>query len=174
MTPNERAAAAHAVARLVLALPGVADARGVLGYVATAEELDPAAVLEELRSRGARIAFPRVAGPTRLALHWVSEGDELSASAFGILEPSEDAPLAEPGVIDVALVPGVAFDEACNRIGYGGCFYDNLLPLLPAGALKVGLAFDAQLVQAVPAEDHDVPLDFVVTPRAVFEAARRE
>lgn len=174
LTPDERAAAMHAVARLVLALPSVVDARAVLGYAATAEELDPAPVLEELRRRGARVALPRVTGPTRLTLHWVSESDELVAGALGILEPADDAPLAQPRDIDLALVPGVAFDEACNRIGYGGCFYDNLLPLLRPGVLKVGIAFDAQLVDAVPAEDHDVPLDFVVTPRAVFEAARQE
>lgn len=173
MTAEERAAAMHAVADIVLALPGVADARTVLGYVATAEELDPAPVLEALRHRGARVALPRVTGPMRLSLHWVTEGDKLVAGALGILEPAQDAPRAEAHEIDLALVPGVAFDAACNRIGYGGCFYDNLLPTLRPDALKVGLAFDAQLVEAVPVEDHDVPLDFVVTPRAVFEAARR-
>lgn len=173
MTAEERAAAMHAVADLVLALPGVADARTVLGYAATAEELDPAPVLEALRRGGARVALPRVTGPMRLTLHWVTASDELVAGAFGILEPAEDAPRAEAREIDLALVPGVAFDAACNRIGYGGCFYDNLLPTLRPDALKVGLAFDEQLVEAVPAEDHDVPLDFVVTPRAVFEAERR-
>ncbi len=172
MTAEERAASARTVTDLVLALPGIRDARTVLGYVATAEELDPAPVLEALRRGGARVALPRVSGPMRLTLHWVTASDELVAGAFAILEPAEDAPLAQPCDIDLALVPGVAFDEACNRIGYGGCFYDNLLPMLRPDALKLGLAFDAQLVEAVPAEDHDVPLDFVVTPRAVFEAAR--
>src|SRR5450759_2774084 len=129
MTAEERAAAMHAVADLVLALPGVEEARTVLGYAATAEELDPAPVLEALRRGGARVALPRVTGPMRLTLHWVTASDELVA----------------------------------------GAFYDNLLPTLLPVALKVGRAFDEQLVEAVPAEDHDVPLDFVVTPHAVFE-----
>ncbi len=170
LSAEERRDASTAIARRALELLEGRRVEAVLGYAATAEEADPEPLLEALRIRGARVALPRVTGPMRLALHWVTPSDELVAGAFGILEPADDLPPADPSEIDLALVPGVAFDVSCNRIGYGGCFYDNLLPLLPPGALKLGLAFDVQLVDAIPSEEHDVPLDHVVTPTAVFTA----
>lgn len=170
LAPAERAAASADICRRVLDLIDGREVRTVLGYVATAEEADPARLLDVLRARRIRVALPRVEAPLRLALHWSAEGDALVPGAFGILEPAEEAPLADAGEIDLVLVPGVAFDPACNRLGHGGCFYDNLLPLARPDALKVGLAFDVQLVEEIPAEDHDVPLDFVVTPAGVYEA----
>lgn len=168
LSDAERASAAEAISERVLSLLEGVRVRSVLGYVATAEEADPAPVLAALENAGARVALPRVTGPARLALHWVTHSDELVAGAFGILEPADGLPVAHPAEIDVALVPGVAFDAACNRLGYGGCFYDNLLPLLRPDALKIGLAFDVQLLETVPAEEHDVVLDWVVTPGAAY------
>jgi 5-formyltetrahydrofolate cyclo-ligase len=60
-------------------------------------------------------------------------------------------------------VPGVAFDAACRRLGYGGGYYDRLLPLLPATAPRVAGAFDVQIVDAVPAAAHDLGVDCIVT-----------
>lgn len=170
LSERERAEAASAVTARTVELLAGRKPSSVLGYVATAEEIDPELLLEALRSAGLCVALPRVTGPARLALHWVTPSDELVAGPYGILEPADELPVADSAEIDVALVPGVAFDTACNRIGYGGCFYDNLLPRLRPDALKIGLAFDVQLVEAVPAEEHDVALDFVVTPAAVFAA----
>ncbi len=167
---EERHDASLAIAGLALELLDRTPVTAALGYAATAEEADPAPLLEALRLRGARIALPRVTGPMRLALHWVTPSDGLVAGAFGILEPADELPQADPREIDVALVPGLAFDAKCNRIGYGGCFYDGLLPRLRRDALKIGLAFDVQLVEEVPAEEHDVPLDWVVTPSAAYPA----
>ena len=164
VTGEARAAAASAVAERAIALQGVADARAVLAYAATPEELDPSPLVSALRARGARVAYPRVCGPGALALHWCDEENDLTPGYCGIAEPSEAAPVAEPHEIDLVLVPGTAFDEACGRLGMGGGFYDRLLPQLAPGALAIGLAFDEQLVAEVPAEAHDVPLGAVVTP----------
>jgi 5-formyltetrahydrofolate cyclo-ligase len=169
---EQREAAAEAIASRVLALLGRKPVGAVLGYVATPEEADPRPLLEALEAAGARLALPRVDAPARLALHWVALADRLEPGSFGILEPAADMPLARPLEIDLVLVPGVAFDTACNRIGYGGCFYDNLLPLLRDDAVRIGLAFDEQIVEEIPAEDHDVRLDWVVTPNAEYRPAR--
>jgi 5-formyltetrahydrofolate cyclo-ligase len=161
--PEARDAAARAVAARALALPEVAGARGVLAYAATGEELDPARLVSALRGAGARVAYPRVCGPGRIALHWAAEAD-LARGYCGILEPGEDADTAAEADIDLVLVPGVAFDEACGRLGMGGGFYDRLLPRLQPGTTAIGLAFDEQVVSEVPVESHDVPLGIVVTP----------
>ena len=170
ISPEERVDAATAVAARVLDLPGIERPGAVLGYAATDEEIDPGPLLEVLRARGWRVALPRVDAPANLALHWVRERDTLVPGPFRILEPAEDAPLAAPADIDLALVPGLAFDAECRRVGYGGCFYDSLLPLLRPDAVTAGLAFDVQLVPEVPVEAHDVPVRWVVTPRMTFAA----
>lgn len=158
-----RAAAGEAIADRVLALDGIEKVHTVLGYAATPQEADVAAALDALRDHGARIAYPRVCGDGSLELHWAEPG-QLVSGFRGILEPPEDAPAALPSEIDLVLVPGTAFDAACCRLGQGGGCYDRLLPLLRPDALCVGIAFDEQLVESVPTESHDAPLDAVVTP----------
>ena len=163
LSAGERAEAADAVAAGVLAIPEAARPGSVLAYAATSEELDAAPLVRALRERGARIAYPRVCGEGELALHW-HEDDALAPGYCGILEPSMDDPVANVEDFDMVIVPGVAFDEECCRLGMGGGFYDRLLSRLRPGALAVGLAFDEQLTGPLPREAHDVPLDIVVTP----------
>ena len=167
---EERQRHAEAAAERLLALPEIARARTVLAYAATPEEIDPAPAVEALRARGVSIALPRVTGPGRLVLHRVDRGTTLVPGPFGLLEPTEDSPTVPPGEIDVAIVPGVAFDSACRRVGHGGGFYDRLDSMME-GAVTVGLAFDEQVLGRVPCEDHDVCVDVLVTPSRTF---RRE
>jgi 5-formyltetrahydrofolate cyclo-ligase len=162
---------ALAVAALALRLPPVADARAVLAYAATAEELDPAPLVARLRARGARIAYPRACADGVLALHWLDEDAELVPGYCGIREPDAGSPEADVDELDLVLVPGVAFDEACARLGMGGGFYDRLLPRLAPAAAAIGLAFDEQVVACVPTEAHDVRLAAVVTPTRVLRPA---
>jgi 5-formyltetrahydrofolate cyclo-ligase len=139
----------------------------VLAYAALPEEIDPAPLVAALRVRGARIALPRVCGPGTLALHWVEVDSNLAPGAMGIPEPDEACAWAAPDDFDLVIVPGVAFDASCARLGFGGGFYDSLLPLLPQTTPTVALAFDEQLVEIVPCEEHDARVDIVVTPSGV-------
>ena len=81
----------------------------------------------------------------------------------GIPEPLPDCPRVAREAIDFVLVPGVAFDLAGRRLGYGGGYYDRLLPLLSPRAARVAGAFELQLVDRVPAAPHDVAVDAIVT-----------
>jgi 5-formyltetrahydrofolate cyclo-ligase len=171
--PREaREVAAQAVAARALELSAIADATMVLAYAATAEELDASPLVHALRARGARVAYPRVIGPGELALHWCRNEGDLAPGYCGILEPIADTPPASAPEFDVVLVPGTAFDKACGRLGMGGGYYDRLLPMLRSDALTVGLAFDEQVIDAVPAEAHDVPLGAVVTPTRTLRPRR--
>ncbi|MET0389152.1 MAG: 5-formyltetrahydrofolate cyclo-ligase, partial [Polyangiales bacterium] len=73
-----------------------------------------------------------------------------------------DAPLIAPSEVDLVIVPGLAFDGAGQRIGYGRAFYDRLLPQLTQ-AFRVGLAYDFQLLAELPVEAHDVPMHCVIS-----------
>lgn len=134
----------------------------LLAYAALPEEIDPAVAVAELAARGLRTAYPRVESEGTLGLH-LAHDDDLAEGRFGIREPLPSAPAIDPRAVDVVLVPGVAFDETCHRLGYGGGYYDRLLPRLPH-ALRVGLAFDEQVVAELPCEEHDIRVDMVLTP----------
>lgn len=157
----ERATLANAAALEALRLPEVLAARYVLGFVSAPEELDIAPLLTALRDLGAIIALPRIAGPDELTLHIAGTG--LETGPFGIRQPTADQPPADAGLVDLVIVPGVAFDESGTRIGFGAGYYDRLLPQLP-DAYRIALAYDFQIVESLPAEPHDMPVQAIVTP----------
>lgn len=167
---EERAAASYAIAERVLALPMMTDAAAVLLYGASTEEADPRVLEYALRERGVRIAYPRVAGPNLLTLHWVDDPDALIEGAFGLKEPAADAPPASVGQLDAIVVPGVAFDAECNRLGFGGGYYDALLADKEGLPPAIGIAYDEQLVDHVPHDLRDRPVDAVVTPTQTLVA----
>jgi 5-formyltetrahydrofolate cyclo-ligase len=94
--------------------------------------------------------------PTRLVRH-----------RFGMLEPEPSLPIVDPGKVEIALVPGVAFDRSGGRLGYGGGFYDGLLPLVSRGVF-VGVTYDELVVNAIPMEPWDCRVEWVVTASALI------
>jgi len=170
---EQRDADAERLANALLRLPEFTRARLVLAYGANCEEIDPALAVSRLRDLGLRVAYPRVASKDVLDLHEVDDPDDLVLGAFSIREPRPDAPRVDASDVDAVLVPGVAFDRRGHRLGYGGGFYDRFLGALPKGPLRIGLAFDEQLFDEVPAEPHDEPVDVVVTPSVVVYARGR-
>ncbi len=165
IAPDVRADASAAIAGMIERLPEVEACSTALLYGAMPDEVDAAPLIAALRARGVRIALPRVDGD-RLTLHWHAEGTPLAKGSFGLMEPPPDAPAADPAEMDLVIVPGVAFDAACNRLGMGAGYYDRLLAGMPR-AVTIGVAFDEQVVDEVPCEPHDRPLDAVVTPSGV-------
>jgi len=89
---------------------------------------------------------------------------------FGILEPIETMKIAYKN-IDLILVPGIAFDKEGHRIGYGFGYYDKFLKKVPK-AIKIGLCFDFQVVEKIPREMHDMPVDMIVTDKEVIECRK--
>jgi 5-formyltetrahydrofolate cyclo-ligase len=170
LTPGERRAASLAIAARVMALPAFAAAHSLLVTLPFRSEWDSALVAQAALDAGKRVVVPRVDVSARvLALHAVeSLSQGLEPGYRGIPEPRADAPCVLPAHIDLALVPGVAFDAAGRRLGYGGGFYDRLLPLLGVVVPRIAGAYDLQLVDRVPAAAHDLAVDVIVTPtRAV-------
>lgn len=169
--PELRTASAYAIAERVLNLPEVASAAAVMVYGSSPEEVDVGVLEFALRERGTRIAFPRVAGPRELTLHWVDQGVRLVEGTFGLREPAPDAPPAALDDLAVLIVPGVAFDSAGNRLGFGGGFYDTLLATVEECPVTIGVAYDEQMVSEVPHHTHDRPMDIVVTPTRTYRRA---
>ena len=168
---RERRLAAQEISHALLTLPELQSARVILAYAALPSEIDPAPAIWRLRARGAAIAYPRIESPGVLGLHLVAHELELVAGPFGLAQPSAHAPRAPREAIDVVILPGVAFDERGRRLGYGGGYYDRMLPTLRPDCIRVGIAFNEQLLSEIPAEEHDAHVDIVVTPSRVIRAA---
>jgi len=164
---------AASIARQLLALPEMAGVATVLTYAALPAELDPSSAIAELRDRGVRIAYTRIEAPGVLCMHLVENETELIPGPLSIRQPSQDSPRLSYDEIDLVLVPGVAFDESGARLGYGGGYFDRLLPLLRADCARIGIAFDEQLLPEIPAEEHDECVDVVVTPSRVIRPPGR-
>ena len=116
----------------------------------------------EWLAAGRTVLWPRVQEDGTLSLHALGSRGDLGSGFRGILEPSTASPAASLDQVGLVLVPGVAFDRLGGRLGQGGGFYDRLLADLE-GAFSVGVAFEAQIVDTLPLEDHDVALDALVT-----------
>ena len=109
-----------------------------------------------------------------LEIHAVCDtGREIAPGYRGIPEPHADCPRVALASIDWVLVPGIAFDAEGRRVGYGGGYYDRLLPLLEKGAARVAGAFELQIVERVPAAPHDTTVDAIVTERRTLEPPPR-
>jgi 5-formyltetrahydrofolate cyclo-ligase len=168
LSGDHRAAAAMAVAARGLPVE-IANGAIVSGYSPIRNEIDPVPLMRALAAQGARLALPAVTarGKSLAFRAWLA-GDRLMLGPLGIPEPS---PAAAEVIPDIMLVPLAAFDRLGHRIGYGAGHYDYTLAHLrkvkPVTA--VGLAFAAQEIEAVPARQHDVALDYVLTEAKVFD-----
>ncbi len=93
----------------------------------------------------------------------------LEPGILGIPEPRELCAEVEVAEVDWALIPGLAFDCRCYRLGRGGGLYDRLLPGMRPDATCWALGFDCQIAPELPIEPHDVPIDGIVTPRRIID-----
>ncbi len=149
----------------------LARAKTVLIYAATDVEVNLDDLIGSLTRAGKRVAVPRLTKTPGVMTLWAVRHVDALVAADGAKVRTPDITRAvpiEPHDVDVALVPGVAFTATMGRLGQGGGYYDRLLPRLRADAAKIGIAFDVQIAASVPIDDHDVPMDAVLTETAAM------
>ncbi|MFO8132587.1 MAG: 5-formyltetrahydrofolate cyclo-ligase [Thermoplasmatota archaeon] len=147
------------------AMEAFQDAGLVLSYISFGTEVNTHGCIRLLLEAAEKqVLVPVVASrkARTLVLSELHDWNELSTGAYGILEPGpEYVRERNPGDVDIALVPGVAFDRRGNRVGYGGGYYDGLLRRITGAA--VALAYGFQVLDTVPYESHDVRVDAITT-----------
>ena len=151
----------QSICDFILRSPQFRQAHTVLLYHALADEPDLGLLLDEALYLDKQVLLPVVVGDDLVMSNFKSHND-LKEGAFHILEPQgKTFPTGCYDEIDLALVPGVAFDNVGHRLGRGRGYYDRLLPRL-SRAYKMGICFPFQLFPAIPSEPHDVLMDEVV------------
>lgn len=127
-------------------------------------EVGTSLIMEEAWKLGKNVWFPRVEG-SEMNFYLVESKEDLKPGAYGILEPSGDC-MAD-GKDGLLIMPGVAFDEECRRIGYGGGFYDKYLEKHP-NLHAIAIAFELQMYREIPFEGHDIRPEKVITEKEVY------
>ena len=153
----------------VRSLPAWSQSHAILLYAPLAHEPDLLTLLEISSSNLPKhFFFPRMQQNELQLYEWFPKAPWITGP-HGIQEPDpkhwRTASLLE---VDLALIPGLAFDEQGSRLGWGRGYFDRLLGKSECSALKVGIAWPWQIVPQIPREAHDVTMDFVVTPEKYF------
>jgi len=168
VTITERKQSSDAIIEALQRRKEVANANNLMGYLAIHNEVDISKLLNKF-AESRKVYVP------------VIEGDKIRPSEYdaskicrkGLFEVPEPEPrvvLENLRELDVILIPGLAFDKRGNRIGFGKGFYDVFLRGLPA--LKIGIAYDFQLLDAIEhAEEHDVKMDLIITEKQIIEVS---
>lgn len=181
-TGEQREDAAIALSAQLNSYEPFLQAKTIAAYIPFGGEINILPSLCDLLTNSAyperRLVLPRVQKPHGLEFHLCdsevfcgkNSGGSFDEGYEGILEPPASWPIVPVKEIDLFLVPGVAFDKSCVRLGYGKGFYDRMLTHKRPDAQVVGIIFDDLLYEKLPAEDHDFIMDAVISPSYFFSA----
>ncbi|HZV48007.1 MAG TPA: 5-formyltetrahydrofolate cyclo-ligase [Thermodesulfovibrionales bacterium] len=154
----------------LFSLPEFLSAKAVLFYASFRSEVETLSLIRESLAMGKKVLLPKVDTKNSvLTLYEIKNMNELAPGYMGIPEP--DLPAKRSAVlddVDLAIIPGVAFDLQGNRLGYGAGYYDNLLSGRGRKIPIIALAYEEQLVAAIPSEKHDVRVNLIVTDKRVI------
>ena len=161
MTAAEIESASEILCSQFLASPFYREARTIYGYLPYNQEVRTAPILEQALADGKKVAVPKVYGE-EMRFIYLSDLNQVENGYCGIPEPVADEPVADDPTA-LVLMPGLAFDAKGNRMGYGGGFYDKFLWAEPTHP-TVALCYDFQMVEDIPTEEFDIPVNLVLWP----------
>ncbi len=153
------------IARQLLDSPELASARTIHFYLATAAEVQTEEMIRGALRMKKRVVVPVVEPETNSLVlsEWIDlRPSQLQPGPYGILEPQPQyRKRVDPEEVDLWVIPGVAFDTTGNRLGFGGGYYDRLLS--GTRGKKIGVAFEFQIIDRLPVEPTDHPVDLIIT-----------
>jgi 5-formyltetrahydrofolate cyclo-ligase len=168
LLPAQRSSKSRQIEKRLFSLPEFKSAHAVMFFASFRSEVDTIPMVRRALDEGKRVILPKVIGDELELFEIRNVDSDVFPGAWGIPEPRGSAPV-KLDELDVIIVPGAAFDERGNRLGYGAGFYDKLLSTFKK--MTVAVAFDIQIVPMVPAAAHDVPVQKIVTETRVIEAS---
>lgn len=130
-------------------------------YISYNREVDTYMLLSQCFMDGKKVYAPKVLSKTNMEFYCIQNEHDLVSGYMGIMEPSDSCEKANTRD-GLFIMPGLAFDYDFHRIGYGGGFYDRYLSV-DNTFIKAALAFDFQLLESIPYEEHDLKPDYIIT-----------
>jgi len=172
LSPADRLAGSERIAASLLTHPVLRRTKIVFIYCHFRSEVQTALMIDHCLKQGKTVCVP-VSVPDESDMVAVTINDpacDLAPGYKGIPEPPSHlvrTQRMEPALIEVAVIPGTVFDRDGHRLGYGMGFYDRFLVRAPQ-AIRIGLAFSCQMVDRLPTQAHDIPMDMIVTEEEVM------
>lgn len=140
------------------------NSKNIFIYLGFGSEIDTMSYIQDFINDGKHIFIPRTDIKTKnMEAVEITSLDGLKENKYGILEPNDNKEEFYKNNLDLIILPGVAFDHSGRRIGYGGGYYDRYLEDIDKRIIKVALIYDFQLLENVPAEEHDIKADYIIT-----------
>ena len=145
-------------------------AKTIFCYIPFKNEVDTTILINNALAMGKTVAAPLVTdrqlGNEKMIAKIIKNIDmDTRIGAFGIREPFTTLDTIDPSVIDLAIIPGVMYDENMNRLGFGRGFYDRYLCNLKSDCTKLGICYDFQVVDTIPSEKWDIKMDLIITEK---------
>ena len=185
LTDDYVSEASAKIAVNALSMEAVRKAKTVLAYFSVGREPGTLALINSLLKDGKRVCLPlctdldeegrRIEGTAAadsMEARLIKSFDDLVPGAYGIPEPKTETQVVPPGKIDVIILPCVACDRQCRRLGHGAGYYDKYLSLVKRKCVTLALCYEKLLADDLPAEEHDMPVDAVVTEETVYRWRR--
>ncbi|MDR7871270.1 MAG: 5-formyltetrahydrofolate cyclo-ligase [Tissierellaceae bacterium] len=146
------------------------NANTIMTFISFGDEVDTHDFIEKCINDGKRIVVPITFPKTKeIKPSEILDFNELEIGFYNILTPKDEfIRIINPEEIDLAIVPGVAFDRSGYRVGYGGGYYDRFLAKYP-DIIKLAIGFELQLIDEVPKEDYDIPVDIIFTEKEIIK-----
>jgi 5-formyltetrahydrofolate cyclo-ligase len=166
LSENEKKDLDELIFNNIINCPWFLEAKVIFSYVSFEKEVDTHRIIKHAFSLGKKVCVPKVISRAKgMKALYIESLEELTKGKMGILEPSESKEALAIDDIDMAIVPGVAFDNSGGRLGYGGGFYDRFF--IDAKVKKIALAYEFQILKAVPKEKHDILMDKIITEKTL-------
>lgn len=159
MTPQQITRASALLCEMLAATVQYCQAKTVYGYLPYNQEVRTIPLLERALREGKRVAVPKIYGD-EMKFIYLDDLAQVEKNSYGIPEPVLDGPVADDTTA-LVLMPGLAFTKAGDRMGYGGGFYDKFLSCEPDHP-TVALCYEFQIVDRIPTDDYDIPVDLVL------------
>lgn len=156
------------ISNIVSAWPVFANARNIGGFIPMLGEVDVMLLFTHAAEKGASLWLPRLLADGRFEFAAYAEGS-LVKGPRGVMQPAPEAAVIPLARLDLVLVPALAFDRSGYRLGMGAGFYDKTLAEQKSCPKTLGVAFGAQLVDTLPRDVWDVPVNAVVTELGLYE-----
>ncbi|AIY84915.1 5-formyltetrahydrofolate cyclo-ligase [Clostridium baratii] len=144
------------------------EAKGIFVYIGFGSEINTKILIEDALEDGKEVCVPKVIKKDMVFIK-INSLENLVTSSYGILEPVGDKNNFNVDNLGLIIMPGLAFDKQGNRLGYGGGYYDKFLSNNKINVKKIALAYDFQILDKVPSEEHDIKVDSIITEEKEIE-----
>ncbi len=169
MPPEQRNEKSHRACQNLISTPKFQGASSIMMYLPLPHEVDTSEAILHAWQLGKTVAVPKISWQQRrmIAVEINSLETGFSTSDFGLRNPMTGAPMPFEE-IDLVVTPALGFDREGNRLGRGGSYYDRFFADEKFRASKCGFAFTEQVVDSIPVDSTDVPVDFLVTDEEIM------